>query len=126
MDSTPETTTQRDDGVGRGCEVLPSVKRCRATDPLTTTSTTTTQSTCLASNQWLLRRQNNSGDDNTIVLMEHLGDASAMVESLTHQVDSWSLLSAHHPSRDTTRIKASKRAIMRALLSLSEEEQKTK
>ncbi len=67
-------------------------------------------------NQWLLVRKMESGQENSMLLMEHLGDTSAMVESLTHQLDSWSLVSTHSSSRDKSQRKASKRAIMKTFL----------
>ena len=72
--------------------------------------------------QWLLRRRTESGQENTMIVLEHLGDASTMVESLTHQLDSWSLISRHPKhgiqlNRKTTkeRVQASKREVMKAL-----------
>eukprot|EP00980_Cylindrotheca_fusiformis_P019335 scaffold6638_cov127-Cylindrotheca_fusiformis.AAC.19 len=72
--------------------------------------------TAKTSNQeWLFRRQ--QGD--TMVLYEHLGDTSAIVESLTHQVDNWSLTKTN-PSSSSSIIKkqkcrAAKRQVMRAM-----------
>ena len=83
--------------------------------------------------QWLLRRCTESGHDNTMVVMEHLGDASTMVESLTHQFGSWSLISYHTTQRNTTtnnnnnnkkgRVQASKREMMKTLLGTKQQPQ---
>jgi hypothetical protein len=51
-----------------------------------------------------------------MVLSDHLGDASAMVESLTHQVDNWSLTNLSPSSKpNKQRCKAAKRQVMRAM-----------
>jgi hypothetical protein len=64
--------------------------------------------------QWLFQRQ----DGNTMLLSENLGDTSAVVESLTHQIDNWSLTSIKSKERgrkQTERCKAAKRQVMRAM-----------
>lgn len=82
------------------------------------------------SSRWILRREMGSidngsgkGGSSTMILMEHLGDTSNMVESLTHQLDSWSLISSRQgaPKSKNSRVqknraKESKRAVTKALL----------
>jgi hypothetical protein len=88
--------------------------------------------------QWLLQRRNDSNTmcTSAMVLSDHFGDASHMVESLTHQVEEWSLthLNNHdfnhnhnhnHRGLETTKNKkrntrAAKRSVMRALWHNSE------
>ena len=66
--------------------------------------------------QWLFRR----GDFPEMMISEHLGDTSSMVESLTHEVKSWSLISSSKKLPETTkhqpRVHSTNRALMKILL----------
>ena len=125
-----------DEGSKRGHEVEPeAVKRRRSQNvdlPTTTEDTNGLQKERVESSRWILRRQVDYtadsllGDDsNTMILMEHLGDTPNMVESLTHQLDSWSLISDRQqsisgkkkPKSQKERVRTSKRALMKVLLS---------
>ena len=66
--------------------------------------------------KWLL----NVASDSTggVILNDNLGDTSKMVDSLTHQVNSWSLtaIPSQKNSKETKeKCKAAKRNVMRAL-----------
>ena len=71
------------------------------------------------SSQWLFRR----GDLPEMMISDHLGDTSSMVESLTHEVKSWSLISSSKvvsknpiESMKQQRAYSSNRALMKILL----------
>lgn len=63
--------------------------------------------------QWILQRGNGSG----MRISEHLGDTSNMVDSLTHDLSTWSLVSVAPTIRKkkAQQVRASKRAVMKAL-----------
>jgi hypothetical protein len=116
--SNPQEGSRRDSDAS-GEEAM--AKRRRAKAPLASPSEPPETK---SPSQWILRRQPNAAKEATsMILMDHLGDTSAMVESLTHQLDSWSLIS--QPKKQQTsrtrnetrkRAKDSKRAVMKALL----------
>ncbi|CAJ1936281.1 unnamed protein product [Cylindrotheca closterium] len=77
--------------------------------------------------QWLLSRNG----DPQIVLHDNLGDASAMVESLTHRMDNWSITKQSSSSSSSSKTKkndkaykqkckAAKREVMRSMLKKSD------
>jgi hypothetical protein len=68
--------------------------------------------------QWLFR----NGNSPEMVISEHLGDTSSMVDSMTHMVKSWSLISSSKVSNGTTkkRVNSSNRALMKVLLGVRE------
>lgn len=69
--------------------------------------------------QWLFRRH----DHGEMVLSDNLGDTSAIVDSLTHQVDNWSLTKLPSASKTNKgRCKAAKRQVMRSMARSGQEE----
>jgi hypothetical protein len=125
-----DVTSNQQEGSKRGHDRgEETVKRPRAKRPVIASECQQVEPEMKSSSQWILCREpaGASKETNTMVLMDHLGDTSAMVESLTHQLDSWSLIS--QPKKEQTtqarnenrkRAKDSKRAIMKTLLSKKE------
>jgi hypothetical protein len=93
-------------------ELLSSPKRSRTAQPVEKEPRLRTATE--ESSQWLFRRGNSA----EMVISEHLGDTSSMVESLTDAVNSWSLISTSTKASKGIKIEranTSKRAIMKVL-----------
>jgi hypothetical protein len=75
-----------------------------------------------SNSQWLFQHANNgSSSSSSIVLSDHLGDTSQIVESMTHQVGHWSLTSLSQQNNNKgrankERCKAARHNVMRAFL----------
>ena len=80
----------------------------------------TSNTTIGTNSQWLFSRE----DDPQMVLRDNLGDTSAMVESLTHDVNNWSLTNLSSPLSSGTKsekaykqkCRQAKREVMRSML----------
>ena len=70
--------------------------------------------------EWVLTRRNQDTREHTMIINGNLGNTSSIVDSLTHQVDNWSLTkissSKSKNSRAALRCKEAKRNVMRAML----------
>ena len=70
--------------------------------------------------EWVLTRRNQDTREHTMIINGNLGETSSIVDSLTHQVDKWSLTkissSKSKNSRAALRCKEAKRNVMRAML----------